>query len=173
MAELAACPGVILVHVMSDSWWIKYFGFPCQFSLNTLLHIHWVAHHHTVYSSNTVRVIKQPASEKQTFITPNVHIDISSAGFRGFHQHYRHHRLDSPVRALAILFMNFARNNLSLLGVNPTPTPSNSGRSMIFCQDFLPWLTGSHFKASGTRTLPLHDLAVYRLPRDRGVDMHA
>jgi hypothetical protein len=33
-------------------------------------------------------------------------------------------------------------------------------------------LTGSHFKASGTRSPPLHDLAVYMLSRDHGVDMH-
>jgi hypothetical protein len=44
---------------------------------------------------------------------------------------------------------------------------------MYFCEGFLPYLTSLHFKASGTRSLSLHDLAVYRLPRDHGVDTHA
>jgi hypothetical protein len=56
---------------------------------------------------------------------------------------------------------------------NPTPTPSNTGGSMILCQGFLLYLTGAHFKASRTRSPPLHDLAVYRLPTDHGGDMHA
>jgi hypothetical protein len=37
---------------------------------------------------------------------------------------------------------------------------------------FLPWLTGPHFKALGTHSSPLHDLAVYTSPRDHGVDKH-
>jgi hypothetical protein len=43
--------------------------------------------------------------------------------------------------------------------------PSNTEGPVFFCQGFLPQLTGPHFKASESRSPPLHDLAVYILPK--------
>jgi hypothetical protein len=70
---------MILVHVMSHSRWISSFGFPCQFSLNPLIHTHWAANHEALYSENNVRTIKQPTSDKQTFITLNIYTYFSSS----------------------------------------------------------------------------------------------
>jgi hypothetical protein len=57
--------------------------------------------------------------------------------------------------------------------VYPTSNSSNPGGSMFFCQGFLQYLTGPHFKASGIRSPPLHDIAVYTLLGDHDMDTHA
>jgi hypothetical protein len=44
--------------------------------------------------------------------------------------------------------------------VSPTPNTRLSRRAYIFCQGCLPQLFSPNFKASGSRFLPLHDLAV-------------
>jgi hypothetical protein len=57
--------------------------------------------------------------------------------------------------------------------VGPTLNPQLSWRANVFCQGCLPYLASPSFKASGSRFLPLYDLAVETLPRSHDMDMHA
>jgi hypothetical protein len=76
---------------------------------------------------------------------------------------------------LSFLFFFRILQQIIFLGwtVCPMPTLSSPGTSMCLCQSFLPQLTSLHFKASQTHSPRLHDLAIYTLPRDHGMDMHA
>jgi hypothetical protein len=71
------------------------------------------------------------------------------------------------VSSSDLMIRVFSRLGLSA----PPPTPGYpEGR--CFLSGLSP-LASPNFKASGSRSLPLHDSAVYTLPRSHDMDMHA
>jgi hypothetical protein len=74
-----------------------------------------------------------------------------------------------PAEVSGYCLFRFRGNSFFQGGaVSTAPNPRLSWMADVFCQ-----LTSPNVKASRSRFLPLHDLAVYTLPRSHDVNMHA